>query len=125
MASTRTTTIAGWILAALLAAAYAFAALGKLSGAAAPMFEGWGYPGWFATLIGVVELAGAIGLLVPRLTRLAILGLSGVMLGAVYTHLSNAEGPEVARPLIFLALLWLLWWLRRPGAAGAPDAAGG
>jgi len=64
--------VIGWILVVLLAAAYALAALGKLTGAATEMFASWGYPAWFATLIGVLELAGALGLLMPKTTRWAI-----------------------------------------------------
>ena len=109
---------AGWVLVVLLAAAFLLSGLGKLTGAAAPMFANWGYPAWFATLIGVLEMAGAIGLLVPRLTRLAILGLTGIMLGAAYTHLSAGEGLQVLRPLIFVALLWAIWWLRQRRSAG-------
>ena len=108
-------TVTGWILAILLSLAYLLAAVGKLSGAASPMFEGWGYAAWFATLIGVLELAGAIGLVIPKSTRWAILGLTAIMLGAAYTHLANGEGVQVVRPLVFLAGLWGLWFLRRDG----------
>ncbi len=114
MSSTRVRLVIGWILVVLLAAAYGLAALGKLSGAATQMFADWGYPAWFATLIGVLELAGAVGLLIPKTTRPAILGLTAIMLGAVYTHLANGEGMQVLRPAIFLAVLWLVWWLRTP-----------
>ncbi len=110
--------VIGWILVVLLAAGYALAALGKLTGAATEMFAGWGYPAWFATLIGVLELAGALGLLIPRTTRYAVLGLTVIMLGASYTHLANGEGMQVLRPAIFLAVLWLVWWLRRLSGAG-------
>ncbi len=89
------------------------AALGKFAGAQTAMFEGWGYAAWFATVIGVFELLGAIGLLIPRLTRPAIYGLTGIMIGAAYTHLANGEAPQLVRPLIFTALLWSIWWLRR------------
>jgi len=124
MVTSRARNVASWVLVALLGAAYGMAALGKLTGTASPMFEAWGYPPWFATLIGVAELAGAIGLLIPRLTRLAILGLSAVMLGAAYTHLANAEGLAVLQPLIFVGLMWIVWWLRRPHATdrGGPGS---
>lgn len=109
----------GWVLVVLLAAAYGMAALGKLSGAATEMFAQWGYPAWFAALIGILELVGALGLLIPKTTRYAILGLTGIMLGAAYTHLANGEGMQVLRPLVFLAVLWGVWWLRRlPGIGG-------
>jgi putative oxidoreductase len=78
------------------------------------MFAHWGYPAWFATLIGVLELTGAVGLLIPRTTRYAVWGLTVIMLGAAYTHLASHEGIQVLRPVIFLAVLWAIWWLRRP-----------
>lgn len=112
MSAARARTVIGWILVVLLALAYGAAALGKLTGAATEMFAGWGYPAWFATLIGVLELAGALGLLIPKTTRWAILGLTVIMLGAAYTHLANGEGMQVLRPVIFLAVLWAVWWLR-------------
>ncbi len=115
MSAAKTRSVIGWILVALLAAGYGLAALGKLTGAQTEMFSGWGYPAWFAMLIGVLELAGALGLLIPKTTRYAILGLTGIMLGAGYTHLANGEGVQVLRPVIFLAVLWLVWWLRRLG----------
>jgi uncharacterized membrane protein YphA (DoxX/SURF4 family) len=76
------------------------------------MFLHWGYPRWFATLIGVLELAGGVGLLIPKVTRYAIPGLSLIMFGAAYTHLANHQGIQVLRPVIFLAVLWIVWWLR-------------
>ena len=110
--------IVSWILVVLMAAGYLLAAAGKLTGVAASMFEGWGYAPWFMMLIGVLELAGAIGLLIPKLTRFAILGLTVIMLGAMYTHLTNDQSAQVVRPMIFLAFLWSIWFLRgRPGAA--------
>ena len=102
-----------WVLALLLALAFLAAAAGKLTGAATRMFAYWGYPAWFATLIGMLELAGAIGLLIPKTTRYAAMGLTVIMFGAAYTHLANHEGWQVLRPSIFLVVLWVVWWLRR------------
>ena len=113
MSLSRVRTIISWVLVVLLALGYLAAAAGKLTGAANQMFTHWGYPAWFATLIGVLELAGAIGLLIPQTTRYAVLGLTVIMFGAAYTHLANHEGLQVLRPVIFLAILWTVWWLRR------------
>jgi len=104
--------IAVWVLSILLALLFIMAGLGKLTGAAAEMFAGWGYPSWFMILIGVFEVAGALGLVIPRTSRYAVLGLTGIMLGAGYTHLANSEATAILRPLIFLAVLWVIWWLR-------------
>ena len=113
MNTSKVRTIIGWVLAILLALGFFAAAAGKLRGAATPMFVHWGYPAWFATFIGVLELVGGIGLLIPKTTRYAVLGLTMIMIGAAYTHLANHEGLQVLRPAIFLATLWAVWWLRR------------
>ena len=67
MAGSRAISISSWVLAVLLAIGFILAAIGKLTGAQTEMFLGWGYAAWFATLIGVLELAGAIGL--PGIAR--------------------------------------------------------
>jgi uncharacterized membrane protein YphA (DoxX/SURF4 family) len=76
-------------------------------------FERWGYPLWFMLLIGVLEVAGALGLCLPRLRRWAAPALSALMLGAIATHLTHREWPMVGvSSLIFLAtanLAWRLW----------------
>lgn len=113
MEKSRARTITGWILSVLLAAAFAMASLGKLTGAATEMFVGWGYATWFATVIGVLEALGAVGLVVPKTRSYAAMGLSGIMLGATYTHVSNSEGGQVIRPLLFLVVLVVIWWLQR------------
>lgn len=109
--------ILSWVFVVILALLFLVAGAGKLTGAAAPMFSEWGYPAWFATLIGVAEVAGAIGLLIPKLMRLAVVGLTLIMIGAAYTHISAGEGAAVLRPLIFLVFLWLAFFLRGYGAA--------
>jgi uncharacterized membrane protein YphA (DoxX/SURF4 family) len=112
MNASKVRTIIGWVLASLLALGYLAAAIGKLTGAATQTFAHWGYPAWFATLIGMFELAGAIGLLIPKTTRYAVLGLTVIMCGAIYTHLASHEGLQVLRPVIFLVILWTVWLLR-------------
>lgn len=118
-----------WVLSILLAVAYFWAGLWKLLGseAMASQFAGWGYPVWFMTVIGIIEVGGGITLLVPRTAAYAAAALGVVMLGAAYTHIANAEGAAVLRPLLFLAVLAVVFWLRRrdvgpvvAGAAGPP-----
>ena len=97
------------VFVVLLAMGYALAGIGKLTGAANEMFVGWGYPTWFAIVIGVLEIVGALLLLFPKTTRIAIVGLTVIMLGAVYTHLANGEAIQVLRPAVFLGMLWSVW----------------
>ena len=107
-------TIVSWVLAVMLAMMYGMAGIGKFGDGGQEMFANWGYPGWFATAIGGLEVLGAIGLLIPKTTRWAALGLIGVMLGAAYTHVANGEGAAILRPLGFIVALAFVWWLRRP-----------
>ena len=75
----------------LLAAFFGFAGINKLLGLQPQMIEQFARIGagpWLRYLTGTLELAGAIGLLVPRLSGLAALGLTGVMIGAVIAHLT-------------------------------------
>ncbi|MCZ6767182.1 MAG: DoxX family protein [bacterium] len=106
--------ISGWILAVLLGGMFLVSGAGKLMTSDATMFVNWGYTPWFMKLIGGLEVLGGIGLLVPMTTRLAIYGLTIIMLGAVYTHINAGEGINFIRPTAFLIFLWALWWLRRP-----------
>lgn len=60
----------------------------KLSGneVALQSFVDLGLPDWFGTFIGVCELLGAIGLWLRPTSRLAAMGISVIMLGAIYYH---------------------------------------
>lgn len=73
-------------------------------------FARWGYPLWFMYLTGVLELAGVIGLLLPRLSALAGACLAGLMVGAVLTHLVHAEWPMlIIAASIMLLAAWHGW----------------
>lgn len=73
-------------------------------------FARWGYPLWFMYLTGLLEVAGAIGLLLPRLSALAGACLAGLMVGAVMTHVIHAEWPMlVIAGSIMLLAIWHGW----------------
>ena len=78
-----------WTAQALLAALFLFAGVMKLVMPIASMQGPIALPGLFLRFIGVVEVLGALGLVLPglfriqqRLTPLAACGLVGVMTGA-------------------------------------------
>lgn len=54
-------------------------------------FANWGYPAWFVFVAGSMELAGAIGLLIPVLRGPVGIGLTMFMIGAVGTHVVHNE----------------------------------
>ena len=117
-----------WIFTVLDAAFMALAGWSKFANPDVwtSMFEGWGYPPWFAFVIGAGELGLGIVMLVPRLASYAATGLIVIMLGALGTvlvHSGGRMGPEP--PLIHLVLLTIIlaarWkgrWRPRSGADG-------
>jgi putative oxidoreductase len=73
---------------------------------AGQMFAQYGYPAWFAVVIGAVEVAGAVLLLVPRTALYAAGALAVTMAGAVFAHLKTAgEVPRAVVPFVLLAPL--------------------
>jgi putative oxidoreductase len=67
-------------------------------------FQRWGYPPWFMYLIGMVEVAGGIGLMVRQLSAAAAAGLSAMMIGAVGTHIVHNEWGMLVLALAIMAL---------------------
>ncbi len=116
MSQSKAKNIVGWVLQILLGVLFALSGAQKLMGEAtvAANFEGWGYPDWFLMLTGVLELLGAIGLLIPMTAGWAASGLVLLMLGAAWTHISNNESLVAVVPLSFLALLAVVAYLRWP-----------
>lgn len=104
-----------WLLQLLLAFQFAGGGWLKLSGAPVmvELFDAIGAGQWLRLLVGGLEVAGALGLLVPRLCGLAALGLSALMLGATATNLLIlGADPWVA--LVLLLLNALVAWGRWP-----------
>ncbi|MEU0059156.1 DoxX family protein [Streptomyces sp. NPDC006334] len=103
-------------LQVLLALFYGFAsALPKLIAhpTASEAFDemGWGSAGMYA--IGVLELAGAVALLVPVLQSVAAMALGALMVGAFVVQVAVFDGQNAATPLILLVPLALIAWTRR------------
>lgn len=114
----KTTNVLVWIAIALGVVAYA--AVGTLQALGVEQmrqsFEHFNLPLWFMTFIGVCQVAGAIGLLIRRLSALAALGLAIIMLGAIYIHLTH-DPVQMAAPAVLLVLMLFVAWQRRPRAA--------
>lgn len=78
------------------------------------MFTEIGAGDWFRYLVGALELAGGIGLLVPRLAGAAALGLVGLMIGAAYTQVTVFDAPATTvTPIVLGAVCATVAWLRR------------
>lgn len=87
----------------------------KLAGLAFEIaaFEKWGYPLWFMYFTGAIEVAGGVGLLLPRLSALAGACLALMMIGAVATHVIHSEWGMMVVAGIILALAATRAWLGR------------
>jgi uncharacterized membrane protein len=70
--------------------------------------------------VGALEVAGAVGLLAPRLSGLAALGLAGLMVGAAATNLFViGESPWLPIGLLLVsALVARGRWSRTKDLAG-------
>jgi hypothetical protein len=103
------------VLQVLLAALYLFSAFGKIS-LDPTVVEGFAMmgigPGLTVT-IGVIELAAAIGLLIPRLSGLAATGCVVLMTGAVISTLATLGGAMVLVPAVVLVCVAVVAWVRR------------
>jgi len=77
------------------------------------MFAEWGYPAWGAPVVGGVEVALALLLLVPRLARYAAGGLMVIMAGALVTVLVHHSALGWFAPVMHLVLLGAIIGLRR------------
>ena len=99
--------IALWVVQALLAALFLFAGGMKFVMSIEEMTKQVPLPGWFLHFIGVVEVLGALGLILPWLTRirpgltpLAAAGLAIVMIGAIMITLAAGETMSALIPLV-------------------------
>ncbi|MFI2409499.1 DoxX family protein [Streptomyces sp. NPDC018947] len=72
---------------------------------------GWGDAGMYA--VGVLELAGAVALLVPVLQSVAATALSALMVGAFVVQLTCFDGENAATPLILMVPLLFVARARR------------
>jgi len=71
---------------------------------------------WLRFLVAFFELAGGVGLLVPRLVAPAAIGLVGLMIGAGFTQLVILDAPLfVITPVILGVLCGLIAWHHRAG----------
>ena len=104
-----------WALQALLALAFLGAGGMKLATPASEFATQFPWaedlPGWSPRVIGVLEVAGSIGLIAPHATGIAPLltpaaagGLALTMVGATLLHLTRGEFAEMIPSLVLLAM---------------------
>jgi hypothetical protein len=112
-----------WIIAGVLAAAFAAAGAMKLTQPKEKLASGMAWtedasPG-MVKLIGALEVLAAIGLILPAalgiapvLVPLAALGLVLVMIGAIVTHARRKETQVIGVNVVLLLLAAVVVWGR-------------
>ena len=112
-----------WAGVIFLAVTFVAVGLSKFEGASAmrwsERFGQWSYPSNAAYVVGVLEILGGLGVLIPRWRRAASLTLGVLMVGALCTHLVHAEFLRVIPPLVLGGLAFLMYSShRRPAGEG-------
>jgi len=101
-----------WACAIFLALVFVLVGMSKLEGASAARWTGrlaqWGYPANVQYLIGALEVICGLGVLIPRWRRAAAAVLVGLMIGALCTHIVQAEFPRLIPPFVLGGLAFLL-----------------
>jgi putative oxidoreductase len=114
----RATRIGTWAARILLSAQFIAGGALKLTGEASmvAMFDDIGVGAGLRLFVGACEVAGAVGLLVPRLVRPAATGLVLLMVGAVITNVAILQTDPVL-PLVFGVLAGVVVASSRKGNA--------
>ena len=123
-----------WIAQVLLAAMFLMSGLMKVSQPIEKLSESLAWtaqvPELLVRFIGVAEVLGALGLILPsllrikpRLTVTAALGLALVMIFAAVFHISRGENGAIGMNIILIAIALFIAWGRSKKAPIAPKGA--
>ena len=110
-----------WGLSIILAGVFLLTGVPKLLGFEALPLQAASmkaFPAGMRIIVGIVEVLGAIGLLIPTVASFAALVLAVIMVPAALTQYASGEG-NVFVPIIILFLLLLVAWRRNPKAVHA------
>jgi uncharacterized membrane protein YphA (DoxX/SURF4 family) len=113
-AAGRVANVATWIVQVVVGLQFVSGGVMKLAGSAVmvDLFADIGAGQWLRYVVGALEVAGGVGLLIRPLCGLAAAGLALVMVGAVVTNVAVIdENPTL--PAVYLVLLTLIAYRRR------------
>ncbi len=120
-----------WGVQGLLALTYLFAGAAKLTMSAADLNEDFPMPDEFMRFIGACEVLGAIGLILPGITRirpgltpLAAAGLVIIMTGATVLTMADGNFAEALIPFVLGLLAGFVAYGRRSWLTTASPGTG-
>ena len=105
-----------WVLRILLALVFLYEGLDKFSSSRlwATVFSRIGFGDWFRYATGAIEAVGALLLLIPRATPIAVSLLTCTMMGAIVTHVFvMGLGPQTVIVMVLIGMLLGLGWMGR------------
>ena len=106
--------IPGWLLSVLLA--FIFFSAGSMKLMSRPNmvqeFAQVGLGQWFRYFTGILELAGAIAILIPPIAKWGAMLLATVMSGTIVAHVTALHSPPTL-PAILLVMVFAATWMRR------------
>lgn len=115
-----------WITQGLLAVFFLFVGASKVTGSDEVLTALFPLPAAFIRFIGVCEVLGALGLVLPlafkirpELTSLAATGLTIIMVGATVVDFAVGYGAASLMPLVLGAITALIAYHRRPAHLGS------
>lgn len=114
-----------WALSIPLAGLFLLDGASKLFGLemlAVPAAAVRGFPAGIPYLVGLLEVVGAVALLVPAIATFGALALAGLMFPAALTQWMRGDG-QVWVPLVIFATLLVVAWRRNASAVRARGAA--
>src|SRR4051812_29797447 len=113
------------VLQVLLGLVFLGAGGSKIAGARMQVetFDRLRLPQWFRPIVGIIEIVGALGLLVglvmPLVTAVAAIWLVGVMVGALITHSRNRDSVQnFVPPTVLLCIAATVITLRWSALVG-------
>ena len=105
------------VIVIFLAVVFVLVGISKLQGPSAmrwsERFARWGYPAGAERVVGVLEILGGLAVLIPKWRRAAAAMLIGLMVGALGTHLINAELTRLIAPLVIGGLAFVVYASRQ------------
>jgi putative oxidoreductase len=112
--ASRAATIATWVVQVVMGLLFVGGGMAKLFAdpALVDLFDEIGAGTWLMYFVGACEVAGGIGLLIPRLCGFAAAALSVLIVGAIVTNVAIVdENPTL--PIVYLVVLAGLVYRRR------------
>lgn len=103
-------TVVVWVVDVLVAILFLAVGVPKIFGLETNFFQFaamHGFPDWIRIVVGVCEILGAIGLLIPRVSAYAALALAMLMVPAAITQAMSGE-PGIYIPVVLFVVLLIL-----------------